>query len=277
MKVLYDAGFPVPKPIDNNRHAVLMEYMQGSMPLYQLPSEIPIDQIECLLDVIFKLLLRFATCGLIHGDFNEFNLLIDLKDVRKVTVIDFPQIISIEHVEAKEQFERDVTCIERFFEKRFRIEVEGPSFQEAFNMYLENKANALNQLVPVDEDDDLLINREDATEENGDDLSDDVTSSVSQQGDDVQAPEDSSSESESDSADLDTPERPRRKENDDIIQDPRYVLKAKRRLEQRNAPKVSVSAQPKPGRSNAKPNKQKRGQHTAAIREAKAWKAEGGW
>jgi RIO kinase 2 len=262
MKVLYDAGFPVPKPIDNNRHAVLMEYMHGSIPLYQLPSEIPTDQIERLLDVIFKLLLRFSTCGLIHGDFNEFNLLVDLKDVRKVTVIDFPQIISIEHAEAKEQFERDVRCIERFFEKRFRIEVSGPSFQEAFDAYLENKADALNSVIALDEDDDLLVNREEDESDCDEDESD---------------CESNHSESETETDEVETPERPPREEKDDIIQDPRYLLKAKKRLEQRNAPKVSVSAQPKAGRSHAKPNRQKRGQHTAAIREAKAWKAEGGW
>jgi RIO kinase 2 len=263
MKVLYDAGFPVPKPIDNNRHAVLMEYMAGSIPLYQLPSEIPGNQIERLLDVIFKLLVRFATCGLIHGDFNEFNLLVDLKDVKKVTVIDFPQIISIEHAEAKEQFERDVTCIERFFEKRFRIKVTGPTFTEAFDSYLENKASALNSTVQVNDDEDLIIH---TNEEECDDSSEYQDSQHC-----------SSEDEDAEESGLETPERSSREERDDIIQDPRYVLKAKKRLEQRNAPKVSAPVQQRAGRSHAKPNKQKRGQHTTAIREVKAWKAEGGW
>ena len=283
MKVLYEAGFPVPKPVDNNRHAVLMEYMQDSVPMYQLPSELPNDQIEKLLDVVFQLLLRFAACGLIHGDFNEFNLLVNLKEIRKVTVIDFPQIISVEHPEAKHQFERDVGCIERFFGKRFRIEVTGPTFEEAFAMYMANKEGALNTKVAADEDDDLLIRMDDDEEANETESVDDVRSegcNEENEEDEVSAgsgevaSEDFSDEASSSEAEIETPKRHAK---DDIIQDPRYVLKAKKRLEARNAPKVAVLPQTKAGRSAAKPNKQKRGQHSAAAREVKAWKSEGGW
>lgn len=165
MQALYAAGFPVPKPVDNNRHAVLMEYMEGSIPMYQISSELTAIEIEKLLDEIFNVLLRFAACGLIHGDFNEFNLLVDLKNVKKITVIDFPQIISIEHSEGKNQFERDVGCIERFFDKRFRVAVEGPTFEEAFAMYMENKDKAVK--LEVEGDEELLeeIAREDNADE----------------------------------------------------------------------------------------------------------------
>lgn len=307
MKVLYDAGFPVPKPIDNNRHAVLMEYMQESVPMYQLPSDLPADQIEKLLDVVFKLLMRFAACGLIHGDFNEFNLLVNLKEIKKITVIDFPQIISVEHPEAKHQFERDVRCIERFFGKRFRIEVTGPTFEEAFQIYLGNKDGALNLKVQSGEDDDLLL-RLDEDEEDGEEVDDEGNEDeddwevvdkeeieeeeeVEVEADQVEVElehvevaelESEFDESESDSGDSeesdgDAIETPRRKRKDDIIQDPRHVLKAKKRLEMRNAPKISIIPQTNAGKSNAKPNKQKRGQHSVAAREVRAWKSEGGW
>ena len=36
-----------------------------------------------------------GAAGLIHGDFNEFNLL--LNDRRKLTLIDFPQMVSVAH------------------------------------------------------------------------------------------------------------------------------------------------------------------------------------
>ena len=35
MKALYDACFPVPRPVDQNRHCVLMTLAKG-FPLYQL-------------------------------------------------------------------------------------------------------------------------------------------------------------------------------------------------------------------------------------------------
>lgn len=60
-----------------------------------------------------------AEHGLIHGDFNEFNLLINSK--YNVTVIDFPQMISTNHLNAKAYFDRDIACIHRFFEKKMKF------------------------------------------------------------------------------------------------------------------------------------------------------------
>jgi RIO kinase 2 len=45
------------------------------------------------------LVKKFASYGLIHGDFNEYNLLIDKNG--KLTIIDFPQCISSNHPNAK--------------------------------------------------------------------------------------------------------------------------------------------------------------------------------
>ena len=260
MQVLHKAGFPVPKPVDHNRHAVLMEYMEGSIPMYQLPNEVSNLEIEKLLDVIFKILLRFAACGLIHGDFNEFNLLIDLKNVEKVTVIDFPQIISVEHPEARMQFDRDVTCIERFFSKRFRIDVKGPSFDEALELFRANKDGPLELFHETDLQDGACEEEDEDDEDHSipcENNRDDESSSIPCEEDD---------ENHSITCDKET--------KDSIIQDPRYLLKAKRRLEQRNAPKVSI-ATPSKGKSHAKPNRQKRGQQSFAAREVRAWKSEG--
>lgn len=58
-----------------------------------------------------ELISRLASKGLIHCDFNEFNLLID--DDEEMTVIDFPQMVSVSHPNAREYFDRDVACIQR--------------------------------------------------------------------------------------------------------------------------------------------------------------------
>lgn len=74
------------------------------------------------------LIVRLARSGLIHGDFNEFNLLIREADPEKGEVnpvpilIDFPQMVSTEHENAEYYFNRDVECIRTFFRKRFRYE-----------------------------------------------------------------------------------------------------------------------------------------------------------
>jgi serine/threonine-protein kinase RIO1 len=64
-----------------------------------------------------NLLVKLASYGLIHCDFNEFNLMID--DECKLTLIDFPQIVSTKHVNGKEYFDRDVECVRVFFRRKF--------------------------------------------------------------------------------------------------------------------------------------------------------------
>lgn len=54
-------------------------------------------------------LVKFLEVGLVHCDFNEFNLMID--DEERLTIIDFPQMVSVLHQNAKELFERDRQCI----------------------------------------------------------------------------------------------------------------------------------------------------------------------
>lgn len=164
LQALYDRGFPVPKPIDCNRHAVLMELIKGTL-LSKIKSlRNPAKLYHECMDVI----IRLAECGLIHGDFNEFNLLIGDDDCDydddeeeeaeedgtpgdddgndndasddgeeeeeedgKLWVIDLPQMVSTSHINAKWYFERDVECIVSFFKKRFNYECDyRPNFED---------------------------------------------------------------------------------------------------------------------------------------------------
>ena len=63
------------------------------------------------------LLERYAQNGLIHGDFNEFNLMVD--ESQKVFTIDFPQMVSTSHPDAEFYFERDQNCIHTLFLRKF--------------------------------------------------------------------------------------------------------------------------------------------------------------
>lgn len=117
-KALADAGFRVPHAIDHNRHAILMEFVDAT-PMYNIRYlKHPLHVMERL----FKLIVRLGKAGLIHGDFNEFNLMINEKE--EITLIDFPQIVMMDHVNADYYFMRDVNCIKAFFRKRFSIECE---------------------------------------------------------------------------------------------------------------------------------------------------------
>ena len=136
MQVLHREGFPVPEPIAWCRHTVVMEFID-SFPLRMIehiphPGKLYAE----LMDIIVSLAKR----SLIHGDFNEFNILIR-EQVNETTgevtlqpiVIDFPQTVSTNHANAEMYFDRDVECIRRYFERRFKYTSDepGPFFEDA--------------------------------------------------------------------------------------------------------------------------------------------------
>lgn len=115
MQMLYQEGFPTPKPIDTNRHAILMSLVDGDTlcHIQRMTSQAEIGQ---LFQKTLETLVRFAQNGLIHGDYNEFNLMVDSSGT-KLTVIDFPQCISSNHPNASTYFNRDVECLYTYFHK----------------------------------------------------------------------------------------------------------------------------------------------------------------
>ncbi len=113
---LYNAGFSVPIPYDHNRHAILMDYI----PSYQLSRIEDLGDKEKAFNELVSTLVKLATKGLIHGDFNEFNILVHMK-TQKIYFIDFPQMIALEHEDAKKYFDRDIACVNKFFYKKFGI------------------------------------------------------------------------------------------------------------------------------------------------------------
>ena len=144
MKALSGAGIPVPRAVAQNRHQIVMGLIDG-FPLRQISS---VPDPAGLYAELIELIMRLARIGLIHGDFNEFNIMIKEEeieptedrpsnaepDIRLVPVlIDFPQMVSIDHDDAKFYFERDVSCIRRYFERRFHFvsDEPGPFFEEA--------------------------------------------------------------------------------------------------------------------------------------------------
>ncbi|KAI9752323.1 MAG: hypothetical protein M4579_005666 [Chaenotheca gracillima] len=156
MTALRENGFPVPKPVARSRHTLVMELIDA-FPLRQI-TEVP-DPAGLYAELI-ALIIRLAEVGLIHGDFNEFNILIKeetvppsqpisgqpestipasapstaASSIRLVPIlIDFPQMVSVSHKDAAMYFDRDVECVKRFFERRFGFvsDEPGPFFADA--------------------------------------------------------------------------------------------------------------------------------------------------
>ncbi|KAH9253998.1 hypothetical protein BASA81_008122 [Batrachochytrium salamandrivorans] len=131
MKALHEHGFPVPEPIEANRHCVLMGMMTG----YQMHTIGTMDDpMGCLL-VLLEMVVKMGKLGLIHGDFNEFNISVSKTKCTDIIMYDFPQMVSMNHPNAKYYFNRDVEGLFRFFHSRFHLdvsEVDYPDFDDVF-------------------------------------------------------------------------------------------------------------------------------------------------
>lgn len=161
MKALRENGFSVPEPIAQNRHTIVMSLIDA-FPLRQI-AEVP--KPAALYSELMDMILELARFGLIHGDFNEFNILI--KEIPEPTeegkevenpdsekqenirlepvLIDFPQMVSIDHANAEMYFDRDVNCIKRYFKRKFHFEsdVPGPFFKDAKKNFVKNPGKRL--------------------------------------------------------------------------------------------------------------------------------------
>ena len=136
MKVLGENGFRVPEAVAWSRHTVVMGLIEG-VPLRAVKE---VGDPGGLYGELMEVILRLARHGLIHGDFNEFNIMVqeeenEGEELPRVIpwIIDFPQTISIDHANAEFYFDRDVNCIKTFFERRFHFtsSESGPFFEDA--------------------------------------------------------------------------------------------------------------------------------------------------
>lgn len=118
MRALGEHGFPVPEAIEVNRHCILMERMDA----YPLVRVRELGNVEKVYRQAIDLVVRLAEHGLIHCDFNEFNLMVTERE--ELIMIDFPQMVSTSHPNAKMLYERDIGCIVGWFQKQYRWRVE---------------------------------------------------------------------------------------------------------------------------------------------------------
>ncbi|KAL5890012.1 Serine/threonine-protein kinase rio2 [Pyricularia oryzae] len=167
MQALREEGFPVPEPLSQSRHTIVMSLIDA-YPLRQISS---VPNPAALYAELMLLILRLAKHGLIHGDFNEFNILLkeekDKKNHASSTesaengssevgaalptpiLIDFPQMVSMDHPNAEMYFDRDVACIKRFFERRFHFSSDepGPFYKDALKTVGADGARRLDATV----------------------------------------------------------------------------------------------------------------------------------
>ena len=101
----------IPKPIDQNRHAIVMELAKGS-----ILSKTRVLDPEWYLDEILRQVKLTYSLGIIHADLSEYNIFV-AEDC--VQLIDWPQYVTPDHPHADELLERDVSNVLNHFYKKY--------------------------------------------------------------------------------------------------------------------------------------------------------------
>ncbi|MDY7081775.1 MAG: RIO1 family regulatory kinase/ATPase [Halobacteria archaeon] len=101
----------VPRPIDQSRHAIVMELFEG----IEL-SRADIDEPTVVLDAVVREMKKAWDAGFVHSDMSEYNVLVSENEIK---LIDWPQSVGTDHPHARELLDRDVSNILSYFERKY--------------------------------------------------------------------------------------------------------------------------------------------------------------
>lgn len=113
LQLMHEAGVQVPEPLYQNRHTIVMQYIEGT----QLSDIISLEEPDIFLNDILENMRKSYKAGVVHSDLSEYNILIDTDT--QVWIIDWPQFITKDHHNAEEILERDIGNITYYFERKY--------------------------------------------------------------------------------------------------------------------------------------------------------------
>ena len=115
LKTLFPLSVAVPHVIARERHAILMDKVQGII----LANLIEIPRAGSVLRKILSNVSKaYREGGLINSDLSEFNI---LYDGANIWLIDWPQAVEVSHKNAENLLKRDVYNVVSFFKRRHNI------------------------------------------------------------------------------------------------------------------------------------------------------------
>ena len=103
----------VPRPIDQNRHAIVMEKMAG---VELSRTRLEDEQVLAVLNLVLEQMQRAYEHGRVHADMSEYNVFVAEDGV---TVFDWPQAVPTDHENARTFLERDVENVLGYFERKY--------------------------------------------------------------------------------------------------------------------------------------------------------------
>ncbi|MGM0371653.1 MAG: serine/threonine-protein kinase RIO2 [Halobacteriota archaeon] len=112
LETLYPA-VSVPQPIDQNRHAIVMEKVPG---VELAKARLPDEQVRGVLELILRELQTAYQAGFVHADISEYNVFVASEGI---TLFDWPQAVPVDHENSEEFLRRDIENITSYFERKY--------------------------------------------------------------------------------------------------------------------------------------------------------------
>jgi RIO kinase 2 len=102
----------VPRPIDHNRHAIVMSKLDG----VELDrAKLPAEQVVGVLDLVLGEVASAYEAGYVHADMSGYNVAVGEDGV---TIFDWPQAVTTDHENARDLLARDVDNLVSYFRRK---------------------------------------------------------------------------------------------------------------------------------------------------------------
>ncbi len=103
----------VPRPIDQNRHAIIMEKIDG---VELSRTRLEDEQVVPILNLVLSEMGTAYEEGFVHADMSEYNVFVNNEGI---TIFDWPQAVPTDHDNSQELLERDVNNIVGYFQRKY--------------------------------------------------------------------------------------------------------------------------------------------------------------
>ncbi len=120
----------VPRPLGWNRHAIVMEFINGVELADLREGDLSRGEAEEILDKVLDEYLKIVEFGIVHSDMSEFNIV--LTEDQSILIIDWPQYLPTAYPESLEYLKRDLTVLLNSFRRRWKVEKD---FNEVWNRF----------------------------------------------------------------------------------------------------------------------------------------------
>jgi len=108
----------VPQPMDTNRHAIVMEKVDG---VELSRTGLEPEQVVPVLDLVLDEMQTAYDAGFVHADMSEYNVFVTTQGV---VVFDWPQAVPTDHENSEELLARDVENIVNYFQRKYPAHVD---------------------------------------------------------------------------------------------------------------------------------------------------------